>query len=401
MIRRYLKPILFAAFNALAMMALALFWLSLPRTFSDEAFFIKWTSLVKKTVLGIDDKPDASSFIYVDVANSKALIEVVDPLFEEYTGFSHSAITDRAQLAAFLSTIETYGEEVPLVLLDIYFKEVSAGDSLLQAAIDSLPFPIVGASDFSSVRDTLPPAIDLPRGVAMYLSVDENFMKYPLFFEDTLPTLPLVALRVSEGLTFSSEGWGARLGGRRSLSNPIIDFKVRPHDFNVDNRYSIYDMGSLLFQFSFWDEVDIRELFKGKTIIIGDFQGDNHQTVFGTVPGPMIVHNAYLTLKDRETLIHLRWLLLLFVLFFWMSWRVWHEELAGSRSWLWSKSKTALGKVFADSIDDTFFLVIGTIASYLFFNIHINILILLIYLKIVAWILRRFVFKKAQVMEEE
>jgi hypothetical protein len=40
-------------------------------------------------------------------------------------------------------------------------------------------------------------------------------------------------------------------------------------------------------------------LFKGKTIIIGDFQDDNHQTVFGTVPGPMIVHNAYLTLKGR------------------------------------------------------------------------------------------------------
>lgn len=399
--RLHLGAILFAAANALAMLSLALFWLSLPRTFGDEAFFIKWTSLVKKTVLGIDPKPAAEDFLYVDVANSKALIEVADPLFQEYTGFSHTAITDRAQLAEFLTIIRQYGQGVPLVLLDIYFGEPSADDSLLQVAVDSLPFPVVAAAAYQVGTEVGPPVIDLPYGVAMYLSVDENFMKYPLFFEDTLPTLPLVALHESQGTTFGNSRWGVRLGGRRSLSNPIIDFKVRPHDLEVDQRYSIFDMGSLLFQFSFWEEGDIRQLLKEKIIVVGDFQNDKHQTVFGTIPGPMIVHNAYLTLAERETLIHFRWLLLLFALFFWMSWRVWHEERAGSRSWLWSKSQTALGKVVADSIDDTFFLVIGTIASYLFFNIHINILVLLIYLKIVAWILRRFVFRKRLQEEEE
>lgn len=401
MVRRYFKPVLFCGFNALAMLALALFWLSLPRTFGDEAFFIKWTSLVKKTVLGIDEKPAADAFLYVDVANSKSLIEVVDPLFGEYTGYSNLAITDRAQLAEFLTAIRVYGKEVPLVLMDIFFANPSPQDSFLQAALDSLPFPAVGAANYQAMVDTQPSPINLPRGVGMYLSVDENFMKYPLFFEDTLPTLPLVALQQSEGVSSSNKGWGARLNGRRSLSNPIIDFKIRPHDFDIDHRYSLYDMGSLLFQFTFWDEADIRQLFRGKTIVIGDFQNDSHQTVFGTVPGPMIVHNAYLTLQERETLIHVRWLLLLFVLFFWMSWRVWHEERAGTRSWLWSKSQTALGKVVADSIDDTFFLIVGTIASYLFFNIHINILVLLIYLKIVAWVLRRFVFHKRLSSEEE
>ena len=390
---------MFSLTNGLVMLLLALFWLSLPRTFGDEAFLIKWTSLVKKTVLGIDPKPDAESFLYVDVSRSKAVIPAMDPLFEEFTGYNRIAITDRAQLAEFLNYVRRYGEDVPLVLMDINFAAASPQDSLLQAAIDSLPFPQVAATTPELLAETALPAIDVPRGVAMYLSVDENFMKYPLFFNDSLPTLPLVALREAKGINFGNAAWGKDFDGRRSLSNPIIDFKVRPHDLDVDNRYSLYDMGSLLFQFTFWEEEDIRQLLSGKTIVLGDFYNDKHQTVFGTVPGPMIVHNAMLTLEQRETLIHLRWLLLLTALFFWMSWRIWHEEKAGSRSWLWTRSQTALGKIVADSIDDTFFLILGTIASYLFFNIHINILILLIYLKVVAWILRRFVFRK-RLLEE-
>jgi hypothetical protein len=400
MIRKYARPILFSLMNGLAMLLLALFWLSLPRTFGDEAFLIKWTSLVKKTVLGIDPKPAADSFLYVDVSRSKTIIPAEDPLFEDYTGYNHVAITDRAQLAEFLTAVKQYGEDIPLVLMDINFAEPAPQDSLLQAAIDSLPFSAVAATTPQQILDTFPPPIRVPSGIAMYLSVDENFMKYPLFFNDTMPTLPLVALKQTEGISYGDAAWGKAFDGRRSLSNPIIDFRVRPHDLDVDRRYTLFEMGSLLFQFTFWEEADIRELLRGKTIVLGDFYNDKHQTVFGTVPGPMIVHNAYLTLQERETLIHLRWLLLLTALFFWMSWRIWHEEEAGSRSWLWSRSQTALGKIVADSIDDTFFLILGTIASYLFFNIHINILILLIYLKLIAWILRRFVFRHQQATGE-
>ena len=37
------RSILFNGANVIVMLLLALYWLSLPRTFGDEAFFIKWT----------------------------------------------------------------------------------------------------------------------------------------------------------------------------------------------------------------------------------------------------------------------------------------------------------------------------------------------------------------------
>lgn len=238
----------------------------------------------------------------------------------------------------------------------------------------------------------------MPTGVASYLSADNYFMKYPLFIRDTVPSLPLVALEVANGQTFNRNWLWPRIDRRPSLINPIIDFKIRPFDLNYGNRsgentYAIRSLGTLLFERDFWEEEDKRRLFKNKFIVIGDFKTDIHQTVYGNTPGPLILHNAFLTLTRGESLIKLPWLLLLFVFFFWMSRRLYLQEKNREHSRWWKSRKTAVGKIIADSIDETFYLACITILSYFLFNIHVNILILLIYLKIVTYLLKRFIFK--------
>lgn len=395
------KGWLFSTFNAAIMLLLALFWLNLPRTFGDESFFIKWTSIVKKTLLGIDKKPAPNSVLYVDVSGSKAITEISDPFYEEPTGFHHAVITDRAQLAMFLNMVAQYGSDIPLMIMDLDFEHSSAQDSLLQAAIDKFPFPVVGARRLDKNQQLIPSVINLPSGVANYLSTDNKFMKYPLFLRDTLPSLPLVAWAITENKTYSNEGWWPRLGGRRSLQKPIIDFKIRLYDINKGNTadisgYPLRAMGTLLYEWDFWEEADIRTLLKGKTIILGDYYYDAHETVFDMLPGPLIVHNAYLTLVEGESLIPWQWVLLLYSLFWWMSARA-YKEVSNRKTELKDTMKSAVGRIIVDSIDETFFLALGTILSYFLFNIHINILILLIYLKLISYILGRFVFPKKEV----
>lgn len=383
----------FSVLNAFVMLVLTIYWLSLPRTFGDEAFFIKWTSLVKKSLLGVDQKPDPGSILYVDISGSKSLMEVPDPLYEERTGFQYSVITNRGDLALFLDYVKSYGANIPIVILDMVFEEQSKDDSLLQTAIDHCPFPIVGARRLLANGKLGNEAIHLPTGIATYLSTDNQFMKYPLFLEDTLASLPLVALKYASHHFFDRNWFWPRIDYHPSLVNPIVDFKIRPIDLR-NKTYMIRSLGTLLFEWeSVWLEPDIRRILDGKTIIIGDFKDDIHSTVFGSMPGPIIVHNALLTLANGESLIDWRWLVLLFALFFWMSWRIYKQERRGARSKWWHESKTAFGKIIADSIDDTFFLIIGTILSYFLFNIHINILVLLIYLKIITYLLKQFVFK--------
>lgn len=380
------------------MLVLCLYWLSLPRTFGDEAFFIQWTSLVKKSLLGFDEKPAPNTVFYVDISGSKTLIEKPDPFYEEKTGYQYLAITNREDLAHFLQYIRTYGKDIPLVILDLAFRESSPGDSLLQAAIDSFPFPIVGAQSLSIDGLLREKVIQLPTGIANYYSPDTRFLKYPLYIRDSLPTLPLVALGLGQNKKYSKKRTWPRINGKVNLSNPIIDFKIRPTDLTEggsrqSDKYAIRSLGTLLYEWEFWDENDIRDLLYNKTIIVGNFYTDIHETVFGIMPGPVIVHNTYLTLVAGESEVKWPWLLMLFFFFFWMSRRIYIEEKNGRRSKWWQRSKTPVGKIIADSIDDSFFLIIGTVLSYLLFNIHINILILLIYLKIMAFVLKRYVFK--------
>lgn len=392
------KGWLFATLNAGCMLLLALFWLSLPRTFGDEAFFIKWTSIIKKSLLGFDKKPAPRSVLYVDVSGSKTIVEIPDPLYEEPTGYHHAVITDRVQLADFLKVIAQYGHGIPLVIMDISFEKASPQDSSLQAVIDDFPFPILGARILNEKKQLMPSVIQMPTGIANYLSPDNTFMKYPLFLRDTLPSLPLMAWAITEKKSYSNKGLYPKLNGHRSLHKPIVDFKIRPYDLNIGNGadtlgYTLRAMGTLLFEWTFWDEADIKQMLKDKIIIIGDYYEDKHETVFGTLPGPLIVHNAYLTLKEGESLISWKWLLLLYTLFWWMSARA-YNEIAHRKIDQQNNMKTAVGRIVVDSIDETFFLALGTILSYFLFNIHINILILLIYLKLVSYILRRFVFPK-------
>ncbi|MCB0707358.1 MAG: hypothetical protein KDC34_18705 [Saprospiraceae bacterium] len=392
------KAMLFGLLNAILMLALCLYWLSLPRTFGDEAFFIQWTSLVKKSLFGFDEKPDPNSVFYVDISGSKTLIEKEDPFYQEKTGYQFQSITNREDLANFLQYIRTYGKDIPIVILDITFQHSSPADSLLQAAIDSFPFPLAGASALSPEGEVEKSKIKLPTGIASYFSPNAQFLKYPLYIQDSLPTLPLVALGLSQQKPYYKKGIWPRIDGKVNLINPIIDFKIRTIDLTYGEsvkpgKYTIRSLGTLLYEWEFWDAADIRQLLDHKTIIVGDFHYDNHQTIYGIMPGPVIVHNTYLTLEDGGSEVRWLWILWLFFLFFWMSRRIYLEEEAGIRSKWWRRSKTAVGKIIADSIDDSFFLIIGTIFSYLVFNIHINILILLVYLKIVAFILKRFVFK--------
>jgi hypothetical protein len=398
MIRRYIPYFTFSLVNGIVMLLLALLWISLPRTFGDEAFFIKWTSLIKKSLLGFDDKPAPEDILYVDVAGSKTLVEIADPLYQEKTGFQHTAITDRRQLAGFLQQIATYGERIPLIVLDISFTRASPDDSLLQAAIDSLSVPIVGAQELDENGWPIANVIQLPTGIANYLSPDNSFLKYPLYLQDSLPTLPLVAYGTLSDQSFSRPGIWPRIAGAPNLINPIIDFKIRPGDLNDGTQshlegYPIRSLGTLLFEWEFWEESDIRLLLENKIIFIGDFQSDRHETVFGQIPGTVIVHNTMLTLKNGESRIRTGWILLLFGLFFWMSWRQFREAKTGQRTRWWKAGNTAVGQILADSIDESFYLILGTILSFFLFNIHINILILLIYLKVITFILQRFAFR--------
>ncbi len=390
MARKRRRIWLISLLNALLMLGLTFYWLSLPYTFGDEAFLIKWTSLTKKSLLGIDPKPPPESVLFVDIADSKTTLNKPNE-FGEVSSFHREVITDRAHLSQFLDMVEPYKEQTRLIVIDVLFQDSSQQDSMLQASMDRLEGKLLGVSHFEEGMHLVDPVLDLPTAVATYRAAQGMFVKYPLGMTDSFSTVPTAIYEQLHQAQISSDGWFTRINRRISLPAPLVDFKVRPNDFRTggslqESNYAVYKMGAILESREYMLPEDIAAFFKGKLIMIGDFATDIHETPFGEMPGLLLIYNSYLTLADQDNIVSPYWVLLLLIGYWFISWRIFTERRVHAPKWLSKAFQSTIAKVILNSLDEAVLLIAITICSYFLFNIHINILVLLIYIKIVEFL---------------
>ncbi len=388
--------------HAAAMLVFTFYWLQLPYTFGDEAFLIRWSSLVKKSLLGMDPKPSPEEVLLVDVSGIKTTIEGENE-FGEPSRYHREVITDRADLAEFFELVNHYREKVRLVLCDIRFPEPTARDSLLQRQIDALGDKLLGVSSLDQEGNHVEPVLDLPHALAAYQSADEQFLKYPLYFGDSLKTAPLVLYEKLDGGRFRQGGFFFhRLDGQLMLADPIIDFRVRNRDFQTGTelgqaQFTVFNVGTLLEARAFMEPEDLLAFFDDKLVIIGDYQNDVHETPFGEMAGPLLIYNAYLTLRERDNRVTLPWILFLLVSYYLLSYRVFAGFEISKPAWLVNWFQSKVGRLILHALDEFFLLTLITLLSYFFFHIHINILILLIFVKAVEFTWRGFRLSRKRV----
>ncbi|MCG6186785.1 CHASE2 domain-containing protein [Maribellus maritimus] len=373
--------------HSFVLLSLGYIWLGMTYTFGDEAFLIKWTALIKKDILNFDPKPLPSEVLFINTSQSKVEIEINrDPLAIQP---EEVEITDRKQLSELVSLIEPYKDDVQLVVLDLIFDLPSEDDSLLQTQLNKMRNKILGAVHINKNKEIPESVLDLPVALATYRSAEGMFFKYPIVYNEQ-KTLPAIMYEKISGNTISKKGMFFRDGNKISLKAPITDFKVRMTDFKLgknldESNFALHHMGTITELGKFMEPKDLKKMFAGKIIMIGDFDNDTHKTAFGIMPGMLIVFNAYLTLLNNDNIITLGWLLLIVIGFTWISHRILTGKGFNLLDLLKNKFRSGWIHFIIDSLDELFFLSILTILSYLFFNIHINILVLFVYLKLVEF----------------
>lgn len=398
--KRQWRLIWISTLNVLVMLFIAYYWLSLPRTFGDEAFFIKWSSLIKKSLFGIDEKPRPDEVLFVDVSGSKTTIADTqqDLSFfqpdELERPFHRKVITDRRDLAEFFRLLNQYQEGIKFILCDILFEDTTVFDHQLQREIAGLDRKILGVSHLEKGARYIQPVIDMPYASATYRATNGLFLKFPLLLEDSIKTIPLVMHEKIDNAPFRKRGPFYTINRDLSLPSPIVDFKVRQSDFDAgrdlqESNYATIPMGAILESSLFMDSLSMSDYFNNKIILIGDFKSDMHTTPFGQMPGLLLIYNAYLTLAFGQYVISFWWILFLFISFFILSYRIFADVKVMKPRWLASIFRTKVGKYILNALDEMVILIAITLMSYFLFNIHINILILFIYLKVVEWIWKR------------
>lgn len=393
------RLLLLCLLHTLFLIFISLWLVNQHMVIGDERILFQVTAGVKKIILGIENKPDPKDFIFINNSYDNMLIDMLD---EEGFPIGNQSITDRRKLALFFDRLNKRPDSYKYVVCDIFFKDSSQYDSLFISKINNTKNIIIPYHLNDSGKADLP-FLNVNRGLADYRAVQYVFMKYALINNDTMKSLPLKMYEDITGKKFIRNGILSYIDGKPSFNLIIIDFKLRYYellDRNAERMYNIVNLGELL---RMNDSVFYRAV-NNKIILIGDYyERDIHQTLFGKMSGTLILLNVYFTLLNGENLISLGLLSLLFVGFFLISIELLSDKSLGERKILAKYTQRKFGKFILKILSYVIYLAILSVLTYLIFNIHLNILILAVYLKSIDSFLkylRERKIKKLNVIEE-
>jgi hypothetical protein len=350
-------------------MAFSTLWLNSSFTYGDEKLLVQWSSIFKRVVLKMDEEPPKKDYLFINLAYDKALIPR-----EEGTG--KDVITDRQLLAHFFQVLKKHQDSIKYTVCDVLLKGSSDADSALQASVKGIP-KIVFPTQLTDSGKAETLTIQVPSAIADYEMVNGGFLKFKLFQNSTVPTLPVYMYQQITGKELKQQfGWYFQ-GSRPVMNSLIIDYQIRTHELMDEGEYPVINLSELML---LPEEVIANDFLKHRFIIMGDFNNDTHETIYGSTPGTLILLNVFLSLMDGQHLISLWWWIFLLVGFTFFSRRMLFPEpdpITHKYANLW-----------IPLLRSATFLSILSIVSYLIFKQHIQVLVLTLYVNALRFIIQ-------------
>lgn len=386
------KPLIFlvCSLHSLLLVFLTFWWMNTTFMYEDEYLLIRLTSVIKRIALGIEEKPDKSRFLFVGVSWDKALTDKVD---ESGLPVGNQAITDREKLARFLNVLNQKPDNHRFLVIDIFFKDSSPADSALQSEFYRTKNYLVS---YHKNEDESPdfPIFTCETGLSDYESSEEGllgisaggFAKYKMLQGDSLQTLPLLMYRQLYKASFEKGSVVHFINNKPVFPSFVIDHRIRNYDLFEAADSLQYDkayLGELLYL----PNEAIWELTKDRIVIVGDFEDrDIHHTIYGSMPGPLILVNAFLALESGDAFVHWGFVLLLFIGFCLVSYRCFYNRdfVLGYLLGRFSKAFNIKRSISAGFLNYFMYFLLISIISYFLFDIHLSVLFLSIYLEIVS-----------------
>ncbi|MBY0424923.1 MAG: CHASE2 domain-containing protein, partial [Cytophagales bacterium] len=360
----------------------------------DEFILIRFTSYIKKLVLKIDKKPPKEHFLFVSVSWDKALIDKLDA---EGFPIGNQPVTDREKLAKFLHILNEKPNNHRFLIMDIFFKEPSPFDSALQYEFSRTKNYLCS---YHKNEDDSPnyPDLNVKRGLSDYeVSSDAfgfsygGFAKYKMVqgANDSLKTLPLLMYEHIFHKNLIKKAFWYELDGKPVYNTFILDFRIRPHHlFDDQNPMDKVYLGELLYL----PTEAIHELTKNRIIVVGDYEDrDIHETIYGDIPGPLILLNAFLALENYDNEIEFSFLFFLFIGYFLVSYKCFRHKDFFEEFIIHKIFRGAKVRGFIiNTLGYVMYFFILSLISYFIFDIHLTIIMMAIYMqlleKLVYWL---------------
>lgn len=382
--KKSLYTLLRAGGHGILMLFIAYWWLNLPHGWEDESKFVQAMGITKNIALHQRDLTiSKDSVVFINVSYDKIMFDRLD---ENGVPDGQEAITDRQKLAELLHFL---GTEVKtrFVILDIVMEAETPYDSVLQSAITKVPHiilpyhydkPYYLRTDSSQKMQD---KFQAWKGLADYTSDFGAFFKYT-YLQKGDATVPLRLADSLNGLYIRK--WGPFYYSNKGLclNSCILDHPINQYQIFTDDTlgYPSLDLHDFVSVPPPLRKDLFGSLFQNRMVVIGDFlDRDIHQTIYGNMAGPLIQLNAYLEFKNGIHELPLMLILMLWVIFSYISYLVF-EGNPMDRIVFWQRLKAGPFSIFISVLEYATLLILSSFIFYFMFGKHLNLLILALYL---------------------
>lgn len=290
----------------------------------DEIDFLKSAAILKHDIFKIDRKPWSKNVVFIDVSKDPALADDDEygPADSTLKG-AQRVITDRVKLAKLFSILNKHPNEYRYVICDILFEKPGPGDDILKPQIEKLKNTILSA--IWDKDKLVRPVFKVTSAVVNYTALNKSvFTKIPIFYKDSLKSLPAQLFEKTTPYLFTKKGFLTLLEGEPTFNTVIPEFYYRPLDMippTAGKNSNTFYLGELL------ADPDCFTVLKDKFIVIGDFVTDVHTTYLGKMPGTLILWDSFLTLYEHQVTISFKWMFMLFFFYFLINyWVIIHPD---------------------------------------------------------------------------
>jgi len=355
----------------------------------EELLLFKILTNLKNQKGDIDSKRLTDKFIFIDLSKDISIVDENSSTgsIDDSSNLTTStiAIADRKKLAKFFEIVNNHPNEYSYILCDILFENRSPNDSVLAQQMQKANRLIAssGLLQLQSKKDRLFNVVY--GGVDYYFMNDDKFYKMPLFYSDSIKSLPCVLYESLSGKQFLRKGGITYLDRMPTLNSVIPNYYFQKSDLSKSrpNQYYVATLHQLL---SYPSELAFNRFLKGRIIVLGNFQ-EEHDTYQGKMPGCMILLDTYLTLYARTSLSLVWWIITLFCIFLAVS----YELLIRKSKFFNSaekatKNKKVIGWIVKKFVSYVSVLIVIDVISFFAFGMLVNILYLGMYFTLVKFV---------------
>lgn len=373
---RYIKKILLVAAHMLLLPVLTYLAWNIPYDVTGASGMLRRYHLVSSAVGHEYDKAQ-DELLLVNVSYDKVLVEKKDSTTDEVKG--NIDITDRGKLLRLMEALKREGNYKYVVCdVQVFNEFKTEHDSALYATLSSMPRVVV---PLTCSRKELPREL---QGVAYNSQYDviydnTSFLKYQIL-RDNAQTLPLKMACELDSVRYRSycNGLIYTMNGHLCVNAPIADIVVNYRNYvDDDGVVVINDLGNDILPVL---DMGVEGLFKDRIVIIGDcMENDMHDTVAGTVSGPIILYNVYRMLVEGKNIVSEWVLVIIAFLYAFMTMAVlkcW--TLGGLIRKLWKRMPVLLEWIF-DWVGLEAVLYVVCLLLYVNSNVYIEIWVIGLY----------------------